>query len=277
LPRADWTDRFDDIIVEPEIKSDLLSFTLFCLNRALGGSDVRLPLHGLALLSGPPGTGKTTLAHGVANRAAQVLAEHGVAEQTIFAVIDPHAFPRELLGESQRAVARLFDETLPELAGTGLPLVILVDEVEAIAVTRSLASLDTNPVDVHRATDAVLTGLDKLARSHRNVVLLATTNAIDELDAAFISRIDMIKQFSLPNEEAIAAILRSTLGELNVTAPDSCAEFDDLVRSYAKLELDARQVRKIALTALLRQERSANWPNETFTFAELLPQLRSTG
>src|ERR1700744_4355417 len=139
LPRADWRDLYEEIIVEPEIKSDLLSFTLFCLNRRADGSQVRLPLHGVALLAGPPGTGKTTLAHGVANRAAEALAERGVAEHTIFAVIDPHAFPKELLGESQRAVARLFDETLPELAGTGLPLVILIDEVEALAVTRSPA------------------------------------------------------------------------------------------------------------------------------------------
>ena len=36
---------------------------------------------------------------------------------------------------------------------------MLIDEVESFAVRRSLASFETNPVDVQRATDAVLAGL----------------------------------------------------------------------------------------------------------------------
>ena len=35
---------------------------------------------------------------------------------------------------------------------------MLIDEVESFAVRRSLASFETNPVDVQRATDAVLAG-----------------------------------------------------------------------------------------------------------------------
>jgi pachytene checkpoint protein 2 len=35
---------------------------------------------------------------------------------------------------------------------------VLIDEVESFAVRRSLASFETNPVDVQRATDAVLAG-----------------------------------------------------------------------------------------------------------------------
>ena len=37
-------------------------------------------------------------------------------------------------------------------------------------------SLEANPIDVHRATDAALAGIDLLTRKHRNVLLLATTN-----------------------------------------------------------------------------------------------------
>jgi SpoVK/Ycf46/Vps4 family AAA+-type ATPase len=275
LPRTDWDDRWDDIVVEADIKADLLSFALFCLNRRSIGSTVRLPIHGVALLAGPPGTGKTTLAHGIANEAAKLLGSTGRAEQTLFAVIDPHAFPKELLGESQRAVARLFDETLPELAGAGLPLVVLIDEIEALAVTRSLASLDTNPVDVHRATDAVLTGLDKLARAHSNTVLLATTNAIDSLDPAFLSRVDVIERFPMPGRPALAAILRGTLAELGVSVNGGAADLDELADGYATLGLDARQVRKLALRAVLRQGTEYVLSPHELSFSDLLPQLRA--
>jgi AAA+ superfamily predicted ATPase len=275
LPRSDWQDRWDDIIVNPEIKDDLLSFTLFCLNRRSIGSTVRLPIHGVALLAGPPGTGKTTLAHGIANEAAKLLASTGRAEQTLFAVVDPHAFPKELLGESQRAVSRLFDETLPELAGAGMPLVVLIDEIEALAVTRSLASLDTNPVDVHRATDAVLTGLDKLARAHSNTVLLATTNAIESLDSAFVSRVDVIERFPMPERPALAAILRGTLAELGVSVNGGAADLEELADGYATLGLDARQVRKLALRAVLRQGTAFVLSPHELALADLLPQLRA--
>lgn len=43
------------------------------------------------------------------------------AEPMLFAVVVPHAFPSEFLGESRRAVGRLFTETLADLTGQGLP------------------------------------------------------------------------------------------------------------------------------------------------------------
>jgi hypothetical protein len=39
---------------------------------------------------------------------------------------------------------------------------VLIDEVESFAVARSAASFAANPVDVHRATDAVLAGIDAI-------------------------------------------------------------------------------------------------------------------
>jgi SpoVK/Ycf46/Vps4 family AAA+-type ATPase len=251
LPDDDWRDRWDGIVVDAELKSRLLSFGLFCVTQRGSLSTVGLPVHGLALLAGAPGTGKTTLAHGLANELATLLRDRDIADGVMFAVVDPHSFPSEFLGESQRAVSRLFNETLPELAAHGLPTVVLLDEVEALAVTRARASFDTNPVDVHRATDAVLTGLDNLAGKHPNVLLIATTNEEDAVDPAFLSRVDLREHFGLPDDAIIAQILAATLSQFDVTVAPDDPELRELAGKCATLGLDARRARKLVLRALV--------------------------
>ena len=54
-------------------------------------------------------------------------------------------------------MAKLFEQTIPELAMDGAAIVLL-DELETLAVSRHQLSLEANPIDVHRATDAVARG-----------------------------------------------------------------------------------------------------------------------
>ena len=126
------------------------------------------PLHGLILLMGPPGTGKTTLAAGSPTK----WRSSSAASKTTFVEVDPHALTSSALGRSQQAVTKLFEQTIPELAMDGVAIVLL-DEVETLAVSRHQLSLEANPIDVHRATDAALAGMDRLTREHRNVLLIA--------------------------------------------------------------------------------------------------------
>ncbi|HEY7132821.1 MAG TPA: AAA family ATPase, partial [Candidatus Limnocylindrales bacterium] len=149
-------------------------------------------------------------------------------------------------GESQRAISRLFDRTIPDLARRGRPVIVLVDEVESLVVNRTGASLETNPVDVHRATDAVLSGVDAVARTYPNVLFLATTNFPSGVDPAFLSRADLIEQIGLPGPEAIATILADTLGEVGAAAD---GDLSALAAACAAAGLDARQVRKLVVRA----------------------------
>src|ERR671924_1304916 len=96
LPDDAWRSRWDRIVVAEGLKERLLNYVLFSLRHRARIDPVGLPVHGLVVLAGPPGTGKTTLAGGLADRAARELGGPGL----LFVEIDPHAFPSQLLGES---------------------------------------------------------------------------------------------------------------------------------------------------------------------------------
>jgi AAA+ superfamily predicted ATPase len=165
-----------------------------------------------------------------------------------------------MLGESQRAVTRLFERTLPDLARRGQPTIVVLDEVESLAVNRAGASLETNPVDVHRATDAVLAGVDLVARSCPNLTFVATTNHIAGVDAAFLSRADLIEEIGLPNAQAVEQILRDTFAQVVRNDRLDGTGVTQLAAACAKAGLDARRVRKLVLRALASRRELADAP-----------------
>lgn len=263
LPDPAWQDRWDRIFVAPDLKERLLSYVLFSLKHRVRISSVGLPIHGLIVLAGPPGTGKTTLAGGLADQAARQL-----GDPILFVEIDPHSFPSQMLGESQRGVARLFERTLPDLARRGRPTIVLLDEVESLAVSRAGASLETNPVDVHRATDAVLAGVDHVSRACPNVTFVATTNHVAGVDVAFLSRADLVEQIGLPGPQAVARILRDTMSELVPADRIDGASLLKLATECVERSLDARQVRKLVLRAVCSSRELALAP-ERLTVADV--------
>jgi AAA+ superfamily predicted ATPase len=256
LPDAAWESRWTHIFVPAGLKDRILNFTLFSLRHRGRIDDIRLPIHGLVVLAGPPGTGKTTLAGGLADRAARELNDGTV----LFVEVDAHAFPSQMLGESQRSVARLFERTLPELAQRGRPTIVLLDEVESLAVSRAGASLETNPVDVHRATDAALAGIDQVARGCPNVTFVATTNHPAGVDRAFLSRADLVEEIGLPGVEAVQLILRDTLAQVVPVDRLDEAALAKLAAACVAASVDARGVRKLILRALASRRELAVAP-----------------
>jgi pachytene checkpoint protein 2 len=263
LPADHHQGPWDHIVVPREVKDRLLNQALLTLLHGRRLATLAGLPHGLLVLTGPPGTGKTTLARGLAQQASLALASHGA---TTYIEIDPHAFPSEMLGESQRNITRLMTDTLPELAARRPHTIVLVDELESLAVRRSSASFTTNPVDVHRATDALLAGIDSVAADHPQVLFVTTTNFPEAVDEAFLSRADLVVRLDLPDRATIAAILRHSLEELAAIWPGVRALATDEALHEKLAEAcpgwDGRRVRKVVLAALAQRREVACDPDQ---------------
>ena len=168
--------------------------------------------------------------------------------------VNPHSLPSEMLGESQRNVARLLDNSLPELSLRYPHVVVVIDEVESFAVRRSSASFEANPIDVHRASDAVLEGMDRLMKRCPNVLVVTTTNFPQAIDEAFTSRADLVISVAIPTTQAAAEIVRLSLFELSQIWSEltDLAEDESLHRSIAEQcnGWDGRQLRRLPLKVL---------------------------
>ena len=250
LPNSDWSQYWDRIHLPEETKRRLFNYARFTLTRRSTFSLVGLPVHGIALLRGQPGTGKSSIVRGLAQR----LATEVFDGEVMFAEVNAHALPSQMLGDSQRNTANLLERALPELAEKGHPVVVLIDEVDSIATDRDRASSGTDPVDVARATEAALQGLDYLAAAAPNLVILATSNFPQAIDPAFLSRLDMTFEIGLPDPDTAAAILADALSEVG-TDMDKAAQ----KRAAGSLEgMSGRDIRKLVLEALVSRDLSTS-------------------
>lgn len=249
---------WNSIIVDEEVKSRLLSQGV--LNFEVRDKVPRtvIPLHGVLMLTGLPGTGKTSLARGLAHQIARIRdGEFRLLE------VEPHSLASAAHGKTQRAVTDLFAQSIAEASSVGNTIVLL-DEVETLVVSRAKLSMDANPIDIHRATDAALVQLDMLAEEHRNLLFIATSNFPKAIDEAFLSRCDLVLEVPLPNSDACEYILKSCLSELSevYSGIGILARMNE-IKDCAKacVGLDGRTIRKVVANALATNLQTAKNPN----------------
>jgi SpoVK/Ycf46/Vps4 family AAA+-type ATPase len=268
-------DSWNRIVVDPSVKDRILNHALMAIGlRKAGIGGVGLPLHGLLLLAGAPGVGKTTLARGLASAVAESLGDRYGTVRLVD--VNMHLLPSELLGRTQRNIVQLFQEELPALAEDG-PVVVVLDEVEVLAVSRSQTSLDINPADVFRGTAALLSALDWLSREAPGVLVVGTTNLANALDDAVVSRADLLLELPQPGVAVIQQILADTLRDLGRSFP-GCADLadDEELAEVAELldGVDGRQARKFVADVLASSRTTALNP-AALTMELLVEQAKS--
>lgn len=267
LPNTDFRELWDRIILPEEKKKRALHQILLEFSARQKISTSEIPLHGIILLIGPPGTGKTSLAKAIASKAAEVMKGSSIK----FLEVEPHSLVSSAMGKSQKSVHKLLNEVISGQASEG-PLIVLLDEVETLAASRNKLSMDANPIDIHRATDAALNGLDELARQHKNLIFIATSNFENAVDEALISRADLVLEIGLPETEARFHIITDSLRVMAKYWP----KINDLTKEEVKLKklaekiegFDARRIRKTTLSACTYSTETAMNP-EQLTFEDL--------
>jgi len=250
MPNARYAKLWDSIVVDSSVKDRLLRSAALSLRLRTELPFETTALHGLALLYGPPGTGKTTLARGLAYHLAPLTRRR----KARLIEINPHGLMSAEHGQSQRKVTELLTEHIPGLVEDGTPTVVLLDEVESMAVARSQASLAANPADVHRATDAVLTAIDSNASAFPHLLFVATSNFTGAIDEAFLSRADVAIHVPSPDVHGVLAILKTTLQEMSAAFPPlgklaTHRRLEEVAKVLAGT--DGRRVRKTVSEAML--------------------------
>ena len=146
------------------------------------------------VLFGPPGTGKTTFAKGIASRLAWPFVE---------------IQPAELAGEGAEREAGLLAEAFDRVRELS-SAVVFVDEVEDLASTRH---------EQRRASPSVTNEFLKQIPRVREApehLLVCATNWVRRLDPAFLrpGRFDYVLPVGPPDREAREAIWRRYVGEI---------------------------------------------------------------
>lgn len=121
---------------------------------------------------------------------------------------------KRYFGESAQTVREIFDAIINCcLQQKHNLLIVLIDEIEVLAVSRAQSAAIQEPHDVIKVCDALITGIERL-EVVPNVILICTTNLRNTLDEAFLSRCDYSFELRLPPPNVRYEILRHGIHEL---------------------------------------------------------------
>ncbi|KAI9276269.1 P-loop containing nucleoside triphosphate hydrolase protein [Sporodiniella umbellata] len=200
------------------------------------------------LLHGPPGCGKTRLAHAIA----------GELEVPFFNISAP-SIVSGMSGESEKKIREVFEE-----ARDNAPCLLFIDEIDAITPKRETAQREME----RRIVAQLLTCMDDLSWEKCNnkpVMIIGATNRPDSLDPALrrAGRFDREISMGVPDEKSREKILSVLASKLRLSGDIDFSELAKATPGYVGADLQAliTAAGVIAVKRIFKHLRSAGIVN----------------
>lgn len=177
--------------------------------------EMAIPYKNASLLYGVPGTGKTLFGRYIAYKLGLPFCYLNFAR-----VVDSY------MGATSKNIAKAFSYAASN------PCVFMLDEVDTISCNRASGMSGGSEREIGRVTITLLQEFDKLPN---DVIVIAATNRMDLLDAAFVSRCPVRAEFKPFTIEEKQAMVGKFLSSVNMSISEQ--EMEVIIGASSQREI----------------------------------------